>query len=192
MAHSHHIVRSAVVAAALAVVFLGLGVLSGGVEASWAACAHARGEPREISTREARRAVLCLVNEERADRGLRKVDSSTDLRSASLRHSRYMKEHGCFDHECPGEPSLVGRLRSVGYLLSSLSAWACAENIAWGEGSRGTPRAIVKAWMNSPPHRAAMLDPSWEHGGVGVVWGSPYDPDDRAGIFTLDFGYRSG
>jgi uncharacterized protein YkwD len=62
------------------------------------------------------------------------------------------------------------------------------ENIAWGSGWRGRPKAIVRAW--SPDHRANLLDPRFQHVGVGVVWDSPRGSYPRSVTYTADFGYR--
>jgi uncharacterized protein YkwD len=101
-----------------------------------------------------------------------------------------MENHHCFDHVCGGEASIDSRLRSVGYLGGNLLRWSWGENIAWGEHSYGTPRRIVKAWMNSPEHRANILNGTFRDIGVGIVWGTPHRAHARGGIYTTDFGYR--
>jgi uncharacterized protein YkwD len=45
--------------------------------------------------------------------------------------------------------------------------------------------------MRSPGHRANMLDPSFRDIGVGVIWGTPENPDAKGGIYTADFGMRN-
>jgi uncharacterized protein YkwD len=66
------------------------------------------------------------------------------------------------------------------------------ENIARGEGGRGTPVAIVRAWMHSPPHRAEILSGRLRDVGVGVVWGSKRNRRAKVGTFTADFGLKRG
>lgn len=100
-----------------------------------------------------------------------------------------MQRTDCFDHVCPGEPALTGRYERADYLPCGCS-WGAAENIAWGPGQKGSPRQIVRAWMNSSPHRANILNGTYEHVGVGVRWGSPRHRHSKAGTYTLDFGYR--
>ena len=63
-------------------------------------------------------------------------------------------------------------LRRMGYIPSG-RAWAVGENLAWGTGPLGTPAAIVRAWMNSPGHRANILDPRFRQIGLGIVAGNP-------------------
>jgi uncharacterized protein YkwD len=133
--------------------------------------------------------VVCLVNKQRAKRGLNRLDARGSLVGAARRHSERMQKTDCFDHVCPGEPALPGRYQKSDYLPCGCN-WGAAENIAWGPRRDGSPRSIVDAWMNSSSHRANILDRSFRDIGVGVRWGSPDRRAARAGTYTLDFGYR--
>ena len=42
------------------------------------------------------------------------------------------------------------------------------ENLACGRGKRGSARKVLKAWLNSPPHRATMLRGSFDDAGLGL------------------------
>ena len=78
------------------------------------------------------------------------------------------------------------------------------ENIAWGSGTLGTPAKIMDGWMDSPGHRANILDRDYREIGIGVRAGdnydtNPTDPDpedagregvDDAFVYTADFGTR--
>ena len=111
------------------------------------------------------------------------------LDGPSRDHSRYMVEHRCFDHECPGEPDLADRIHR--YLAKDGRTWG--ENIAWGSGELGSPRSIVRSWMHSEGHRQNILNREYEHIGVGVVWGSPQSGQTGgfpAATYTTDFGRR--
>ena len=142
--------------------------------------------PTEISAKDARRAVTCLINHERDQRGKAKLGGDGRLHEAARDHSRRMADRNCFSHKCRGERSVLGRLEKVRYIVSGLSRWSYGENIAWGESSRGTPRAIVNAWMNSPGHRANILNGTFRDVGVG------FDRDGDRGYYTADFGLRVG
>ena len=85
---------------------------------------------------------------------------------------------GCFDHVCRGEADLGRRLEVVDYLTGGLTRWIYGENIAWGSGKLGAPKEIVKAWMNSPPHRANLLTNSFEDVGIGFRAGTPKHSGD--------------
>lgn len=148
--------------------------------------------PESLSNGEARKAILCLVNEKRQDAGLKPLDRSKKLQKAAQRHNDRMVGTGCFSHQCSGEAGLDTRLGSVEYLGDGLSSWAYGENIAWGMYDRGTPRAIVGAWMDSSGHRANILSRSFREIGVGFSPGTPNSQKDPGGIYTTDFGLAVG
>src|SRR5918995_433524 len=104
-------------------------------------CGNADAGPREITRKQARDAVVCLVNRARSVRGRGRLDGKSSLRRAAGRHSRRMAKRDCFSHRCPGEADLVDRIFGTKYLPCSC-AWGIAENIAWGEDDLGTPRKI--------------------------------------------------
>ncbi len=162
-----------------------------GVDA--AAAAQCRGgslAPKRLNSKRARRIVRCLVNKERRKHGAGPVKAVPNLRESASRHNRRMVKRRCFSHSCPGEPSLPGRLERSNYLPCNC-AWGAGETLAYGKGSKGSPRSIVKAWMASPPHRQNLLSRSFEHVGLGWVHGTPsgHGKKNRA-TYTLNFGYK--
>jgi uncharacterized protein YkwD len=154
------------------------------------ACERTGAEPHEISVKQARATVACLVNQRRRGHGLGKLRVEVRLGRAAQRHSKSMDSSNYFSHYGPGGSSPHSRIRSTGY-LSGASSWGVAENIRWGKARRGSAKAAVAAWMKSASHRAAILSRSYEHLGVGVVIGSPTGNGERnSGIYTTTFGYR--
>ena len=165
------------------------GPLTGAAHAS--PCArYGKDSARELSKRQARMAVRCLVNRKRANHGLRSLGKSGRLKEAAQWHTGYMKDHGCFSHECPGEPSVLSRLKRVNYIVGGLSAWLYGENIAYGQSRLGTPKAIVRAWMHSPGHRYNILNAQFRQIGVGFSRGTPPEPGAGGSTITTDFGMR--
>ena len=183
----------AIIATALLVSTLMLVMASvGGVgvaSAQASSCKWAHKAPRHVSPKHARRAVLCQINRKRRSHGLKAVHPRKSLRKAGKRHSRYMQRHNCFAHQCAGEKDLVGRIHSTSYLPCNCY-WQVGETLAWGAKRRGTPQAIVKAWMNSAPHRHVLLDGRLRNVGVGLIWGSPSNRRAKAATYTADFGYK--
>lgn len=155
------------------------------------ACSRFGDKPgAELRAAQARRAITCLLNRKRARRDLPKLKTNGKLQRAAQKHTDYMRRHGCFDHRCGGEPDLGARVRRVGYIVAGLTRWAYGENIAWGEGRLGTPKAIVAAWMRSSGHRASILNRQFRDIGVGFARGTPHSPRANGGIYTTDFGLR--
>lgn len=182
---SRHLQAAFAVAIALALAALALAAPQ---DAAAAACKGSDKGPRKISNKTAAKAVACLVNKERRKHGKSRMKVHSDLDRAARGHSEAMQKSNCFQHQCPGEPDIVGRYTRADYLPCRCS-WGAAENIGWGPGSKGTPRKIVDAWMKSSEHRANILG-SFDHIGVGVRWGSPTKRSSNAGTYTLNFGYK--
>ena len=144
--------------------------------------------PRQAPNFRLARAAVCLINERRAARGLRRLRLNNRLSRAARRHTRDMVRHRYFAHVSRRGKDIVDRLYGTGYLGGRFS-WTVGENLAWGSGGRGTPRKIVRSWMQSPGHRRNILDPRLRLIGVGIAAGSP-EPDEpaEAAVYTTDFG----
>ncbi len=160
--------------------------------ASAAKCQHARSSPKKVSTNSAQRAVLCLLNNTRRRHGLHRLRLNSELHRAARGHTGYMRRHDCFDHQCSGEASISGRLYAVHYLKSGLRRWLYGENLAYGVRHWASPKALMKAWMHSPPHRDNILNPAFRDIGIGIAWGTPSNKHADGAIYTTDFGLRRG
>jgi uncharacterized protein YkwD len=134
------------------------------------------------------RAVRCLVNAQRAAHDLAPLRPSHELRVAAEAHGADMVSHRFFAHVSPLGGAITDRARRAGYVRND--DWALGEDIAWGEGYLSTPAAIVTAWMNSPGHRAVILDRDYRDVGVGVTTGVPVDSQLPGTTFVLDVGAR--
>src|SRR5215470_19434329 len=99
------------------------------------------------------------VNRERAALGLRQLQWDTALANAARLHTTLLAEHDALSHRFNGEADLQTRLRMAGASFSLV-----AENVA--EAPEVT--ALHIAWMNSPPHRANILDPKVDSIGIAI------------------------
>lgn len=152
-------------------------------------CGPTAARPSAAGIAAAGQATICLVNRERTQRGLPPLRLNDQLSAASLEHSRDMVQVGYFEHTSADGRSVGDRLRAIGY-SRGFSASA-GENIAYGVGAKSTPASIVKAWMNSPGHRADILRPAFTEIGIGIALGAPEVPEDQQGdsaTYTTDFG----
>ena len=123
--------------------------------------------------------VLVLLNQIRQQHGLTSLHPSSELRNAARAHSADMLQRGYFDHNSPTE---AWDARIARYLKSPL----IGEDIAWGQGSYGTPEGIVSQWMHSPTHRAIILTAGLHRIGLGLATGT-YDGTPGAAMATADF-----
>jgi hypothetical protein len=65
-------------------------------------------------------------------------------------------------------------------------SWTAGETLAWGWGTRSGAKATVKAWLNSPEHRAILLSPTYRWVGIGRNCGSYLGHPDAC-VWTADF-----
>ncbi len=138
-----------------------------------------------------RSATLCLLNAERAKRGLASLTNNAQLGKAAQNHSRAMVRESFFDHVSPSGSTLLSRVRRGTAYLRRARSYGLAENIAWGSGSFATPQETVKGWMDSAGHRANILSRRYRHIGIGIVIGAPEDAQGMpAATYTTDFGHR--
>jgi uncharacterized protein YkwD len=153
-------------------------------------CPNANLTPRPGNLELVVAATVCLVNDERARFGAPALLEDARLASAAAEHSRDMDARHYFEHVSPGGQTLLMRVRASGFIPSGRVGYSLGENIAWGTLWLGTPRAIVKAWMASPGHRANILDRSYRYTGVGIDAALPRSMSDgqAGGMYTQDFG----
>ncbi|MFF1546160.1 CAP domain-containing protein [Streptomyces sp. NPDC058291] len=118
--------------------------------------------------------VLSLVNEERTKVGCSPLAANSALSDLAGKFSDDMAARGFFDHTDPDGASPWDRAAKAG--ISDLGG----ENIARGQADAA---AVMAAWMNSPGHKANILNCDFKTLGVGVHFG-PGGP-----WWTQDFGY---
>lgn len=120
--------------------------------------------------------VVALVNQERAKAGCGALTEDPLLEKAAQDHSDDMAARAFFDHTNPDGADPGQRITAAGYKWSTYG-----ENIAQGQQ---TAEAVMESWMNSPGHRANILNCSFKDIGVGIHKGSggPW--------WTQDFGAK--
>ena len=108
--------------------------------------------------------VVRLVNIERKKAGLSELKHNWELSRVARYKSEDMRDKGYFSHTSPTYGSPFQMMKSFG-----ISYRTAGENIAKGQT---TPAAVVKGWMNSPGHRANILNSSFTEIGVGYASGN--------------------
>jgi uncharacterized protein YkwD len=121
-----------------------------------------------------------LTNEHRRQQGCAvALVLSAQLSAAASAHSRDMALHDLFSHTGSDGSTMISRAVAAGYNYSRL-----AENLSAGQS---TPEEVVAGWMNSPGHRANLLNCALREIGVGYY----EQPDDQSNV-RLDSGAISG
>ena len=110
--------------------------------------------------------VIRLVNEHRAQNGLKPLVANWELSRVARYKSQDMADNHYFSHTSPTYGSPFQMIRNFG-----ISFRTAGENIAYGQR---TPQAVVNTWMNSSGHRANILNASYTQIGVGYVANGNY------------------
>lgn len=110
--------------------------------------------------------VIRLVNEIRAENGLKALTYDWELGRVARFKSQDMKDNNYFAHNSPVYGTPFQMIKNFG-----ISYRSAGENIAKGYA---TPQAVVNAWMNSSGHRANILNANYTRIGVGYVAGGNY------------------
>jgi uncharacterized YkwD family protein len=109
--------------------------------------------------------ILKQVNVERTKVGLAPLQIDYRLVQTARAKSQDMITHGYFDHQSPTLGSPFDQMKRAG-----ITYHYAGENIAGNPSAAG---AMV-SWMNSPGHRANILNPNFTHIGIGIIDGGPY------------------
>lgn len=106
--------------------------------------------------------VLRLTNLFRQQNGLQPLTLNSKLTAAAQTHSQNMGNLDFFSHTGADGSSSSQRVSASGYTWS-----AAGENIAAGYT---TPDAVVNGWINSPGHRANILNANYRDIGIGYFY----------------------
>jgi uncharacterized protein YkwD len=139
-------------------------------------------------------AVVRELNNVRVSRGLEPLRSSPSLRTAARGHSRSMLSYGFFGHDSADGTTFSDRIRRH-YTNRGWRTWSVGEALLASMGTAVDGKAIVDAWLESPPHREIVLSPTFRDAGIGALY-APSAPREFGGaetvVVTADFGLREG
>lgn len=158
-----------------------------------------------LSQSQAEAAVLCLINERRADKGAPPLTLNLALRTAAREHAtaaaaiKWWDGGGSVIHTNPVTgKNEQERITEAGYCPLNPDGVPRNENgyTSWYTGGLAyagdtSPDAAVEWWMNSPGHRQTLLDPQYRETGVGIIRGTAVasaPPDADGAIFVQTFG----
>lgn len=117
------------------------------------------GYATSISTAE----VIALSNNERTSRGLGALATNSALNAAALAKANHMIANDYWAHVAPDGTTPWDFMTAAGYAY-----YTAGENLAMGFM---TSSGVVTGWMNSPGHRANILNDTFAHTGVAAVNG---------------------
>ena len=125
--------------------------------------------------------VLALVNAERARVGLGPFVFEPRLTASATAYAEVLSNWGRLSHVGPDGSTLVTRAEAAGFPFTVQEG----EVLAWGNEG-WTADGVVRAWLNSPTHRAEILGPGFVLAGTGCYFtpangGTVYCVMDLAG-----------
>jgi uncharacterized protein YkwD len=121
----------------------------------------------------AEQTMFAYVNTQRTQRGLAALRSDPSLVAVARAHSTDMFRRSYFSHNTPDGLTPFDRMHAAGITYTS-----AGENIAYAPNVNIADTGL----MNSPEHRANILDPRFTRLGVGIVSGGLFEE-----MFTQDF-----
>lgn len=125
--------------------------------------------------------IINLINQQRSGNGLSPYVVVYELTQSSRKHSHDMADNNFTSHTGSDGSTPGDRMRAFGY------HWTRAgENTGWGFS--GDPQTMVNWWMNSPPHRDAILSTNFQDMGVGYAINYS---SDWGHYWTVNFGKRA-
>ena len=131
--------------------------------------------------------LFLAINEVRANHGLHPVHLASGLRDAAQAHSNDMVSRNYFAHTSPTGSTLAYRVMHSTF--QTYGSWWAGENLAWGTGTIGSPRNVIRMWLASPEHRSILLSSRYTYVGVGRAVGN-FQGFEAAAVWTVDFGPR--
>jgi len=109
--------------------------------------------------------MLALVNQERAKTGLKPLQWDPELVPVARAHSQDMFSRGYFSHYTLEGKDPFDRMKAAG-----IKYYSAGENLALGPSLSICHEGL----MNSPGHRANILNPTYGRVGIGILDGGAY------------------
>lgn len=124
-----------------------------------------------------------LHNSNRASNGLSSLTKNQQLVTSATNKAQAMLESNCWDHYCPSGTSPWTFILNAGYEYIY-----AGENL--GEGFTNS-NTLMNAWMNSPTHRANVLNGNFTEIGIGFAHGS-FQGNPNNTVVVVHFGAKQG
>ena len=104
--------------------------------------------------------IFKLINDIRIEHGLEPLKNSSTMQPVALKKAQDMVENNYFAHTSPTYGNVDKML-----IEANINFMSCGENL----GRYSNNKDVVEAWMNSPSHKANILDSSYSYTGIAVV-----------------------
>lgn len=112
--------------------------------------------------------LMNLINQERDKRNLTTLSVHQSLLRAAYEKSQDMIDRDYFSHIDPDGNYVWGKITSAGYTPYKILGENLAIDFSTSEG-------MIKAWIDSPTHRANLLHPEFVDQGLSALFGDYQD-----------------
>lgn len=109
--------------------------------------------------------VLELVNQERSKAGVPQLVEDVDVANVAQMKATDMFTRSYSTHNLPSSNKILSEEMVEAHKGKCA---ATSENLFAGTGVARSAENVVKGWMESPPHKEAMLNPTYRLTGIGV------------------------
>jgi len=156
-----------------------------------APAAHSSKAGSHVALSSLESGVLAELNQIRVQHGLQPVKISARLTASAAQHSKEMGADGYFEHNSNDGTAFWKRIGHW-YGSNGFGYWSVGENLLWSS-PQVDPAGAMQLWMNSPEHRANILNARWREIGISAMHFASA-PGTYKGlevtIITTDFGIR--
>jgi len=108
--------------------------------------------------------IISLTNKDRETLGLKTLINNPTLEKAAQLKAEDMAKNGYFAHTSPEGKNPWYWFKKVGYLFSY-----AGENLAV---KFSTAEDVERGWMNSPTHKANIVNKNYSEVGIGIAYGT--------------------
>jgi uncharacterized protein YkwD len=146
----------------------------------------------KASVAQQQRAMFCLINNIRIKYGVKPLPANQLLNESAAAKAQAIVKCQQFSHDACGKP-FIYFFNQTEYTACDCF-WGAGENLAWAGNSDNyssteSPRALANAWLNSPPHRKAMLSPEWTDQGLALIK-TPFNEEKYSVVWVSHFGFQ--
>lgn len=124
--------------------------------------------------------LLSATNGQRAANGVGALTLNSQLDSAAQAKANDMVSRDYWSHNTPDGQTPWVFIQGAGYKYTK-----AGENLAYGFG---TSTDTVTGWMNSPAHKANLLDNAFSEVGFGIANGSNYNQSGQETVVVAMYG----
>lgn len=124
--------------------------------------------------------LLASTNTQRTNNGVPSLKLNDKLSAAAQAKANHMVAHNYWSHVTPDGQEPWVFIQNAGYSYNK-----AGENLAYGFASSAD---TVAGWMNSPTHKANMLDKAFTEVGFGFANGSNFNDDGQQTVVVAMYG----